>query len=457
MPRLASPRTRVPAGAVALAGEFAGVYPRDTPGGWRLIGTTGARLFDPDAASPALLAPGTRVRFRDAVAARAVAGSHEQETHRDRTSRRGSSCLRAISCLREPAGRAHPSRSWSPASWRPFRISAGQGRPRSASRARARSTAPRCGPPTACSATRGRRGDRGDDGRLPRRRAGGDLWFAVTGAWGPIALDGREVDPYEAHLWPAGAELHARLVRPRRARLPRGARRVRRVTPRSARARPTFSPGSGRRRCAPATGVGVRDDVAGADARRPPGAVGRAARRRAVLELAPGPAGGLVRAGSACRALRVGVDRDERRRPRGHAPGRSRARPRPPGGAPERGHGAGCAPGAAQRPADDPAGRRAGDGRLPRHRGGDGCLARPARAGSAGHRHPLPARPRRRASNAARGSPVRQRRPRPPHDPAREAPAGPLRARSAPRPRPRRRRRSRGPARAGCRGTGCAP
>ncbi|KRA25616.1 allophanate hydrolase [Microbacterium sp. Root61] len=68
VPRLAAPRTRVPAGAVAVAGEFTGAYPRETPGGWRLIGTTTARLFDPDAASPALLAPGTPVRFRESVA-----------------------------------------------------------------------------------------------------------------------------------------------------------------------------------------------------------------------------------------------------------------------------------------------------------------------------------------------------------------------------------------------------
>ncbi len=66
VPRLPSPRTRVPRGAVGLAGEFTGAYPRETPGGWRLIGTTAAPLFDPDAASPALLAPGTRVRFRPA-------------------------------------------------------------------------------------------------------------------------------------------------------------------------------------------------------------------------------------------------------------------------------------------------------------------------------------------------------------------------------------------------------
>ncbi|MFT4307250.1 MAG: carboxyltransferase domain-containing protein, partial [Microbacterium sp.] len=63
VPRLAVPRTRVPAGAVGLAAGFTGAYPRETPGGWRLIGTTAARLFDPGAAEPVLLTPGTRVRF----------------------------------------------------------------------------------------------------------------------------------------------------------------------------------------------------------------------------------------------------------------------------------------------------------------------------------------------------------------------------------------------------------
>lgn len=64
VPRRASPRTRVPAGSVGLAGEWSGVYPRDSPGGWQLIGRTGAVLFDPDRSPPALLSPGTRVHFR---------------------------------------------------------------------------------------------------------------------------------------------------------------------------------------------------------------------------------------------------------------------------------------------------------------------------------------------------------------------------------------------------------
>ena len=61
--RLDSPRTAVPAGAVGLAGEYSGVYPRSSPGGWRLIGTCSAPLFDPRRDPPALLAPGARVHF----------------------------------------------------------------------------------------------------------------------------------------------------------------------------------------------------------------------------------------------------------------------------------------------------------------------------------------------------------------------------------------------------------
>jgi KipI family sensor histidine kinase inhibitor len=66
VPRLATPRTRVPAGSVALAGPWCGVYPTASPGGWRIIGRTDAVLWDPDRPQPALLAPGTRVRFRAA-------------------------------------------------------------------------------------------------------------------------------------------------------------------------------------------------------------------------------------------------------------------------------------------------------------------------------------------------------------------------------------------------------
>lgn len=65
VPRRETPRTRVPAGAVALAGPYAGIYPRSSPGGWQLVGRTDAVLFDVDRDPPALLVPGARVRFRE--------------------------------------------------------------------------------------------------------------------------------------------------------------------------------------------------------------------------------------------------------------------------------------------------------------------------------------------------------------------------------------------------------
>ena len=61
--RHATPRAMVPAGAVGLAGRYCGIYPRPSPGGWQLIGTTQCALFDTDRDPPALLPPGTRVRF----------------------------------------------------------------------------------------------------------------------------------------------------------------------------------------------------------------------------------------------------------------------------------------------------------------------------------------------------------------------------------------------------------
>ena len=78
LPRRASPRARIPAGAVALAGRFCGVYPQSSPGGWQLIGTTSARMWDLSRDPPALLRPGMRVRFverRGAVHAAAAPAS----------------------------------------------------------------------------------------------------------------------------------------------------------------------------------------------------------------------------------------------------------------------------------------------------------------------------------------------------------------------------------------------
>ena len=63
VPRRRRPRVRVPAGSVAIGGPYSGVYPRDTPGGWQLLGRTSVSLFDPERSRPALLASGDLVRF----------------------------------------------------------------------------------------------------------------------------------------------------------------------------------------------------------------------------------------------------------------------------------------------------------------------------------------------------------------------------------------------------------
>jgi len=85
VPRRATPRTKVPAGSVAMAGAFAAVYPDATPGGWQLLGTTDARMWDLAREPPALLQPGMRVRFVDAatisVAVRAHPAGAETQNH----------------------------------------------------------------------------------------------------------------------------------------------------------------------------------------------------------------------------------------------------------------------------------------------------------------------------------------------------------------------------------------
>lgn len=65
VPRRDSPRTRVPTGAVGLAGEFSGIYPRESPGGWQLLGHTGLTMWDSRRERPSLLTPGATVRFTE--------------------------------------------------------------------------------------------------------------------------------------------------------------------------------------------------------------------------------------------------------------------------------------------------------------------------------------------------------------------------------------------------------
>lgn len=65
VPRRDTPRTRIPAGSVALAAGLSAVYPSDSPGGWQIVGSTDLTLFDPDRDPPSLLQPGTQVRFTE--------------------------------------------------------------------------------------------------------------------------------------------------------------------------------------------------------------------------------------------------------------------------------------------------------------------------------------------------------------------------------------------------------
>ncbi|UTT70486.1 urea amidolyase family protein [Arthrobacter sp. DNA4] len=77
VPRRRSPRTAVPAGAVALGGAYSAVYPRQSPGGWQLIGRTDAAMWDLGRESPALVRPGDTVRF-NAIRAQATVTHHQQ-------------------------------------------------------------------------------------------------------------------------------------------------------------------------------------------------------------------------------------------------------------------------------------------------------------------------------------------------------------------------------------------
>ena len=98
VPRRTSPRTSVPAGAVALGGAFSAVYPRQSPGGWQLIGRTAAVLWDLDRESPALVRPGDSVRYRAVREVISAAGSGNPAPRR----------------LPRPLSRTPPMGCWSP-------------------------------------------------------------------------------------------------------------------------------------------------------------------------------------------------------------------------------------------------------------------------------------------------------------------------------------------------------
>lgn len=235
VPRLDSPRTRVPAGSVGLAAGFTGAYPRETPGGWRLIGTTGATLFDASAASPALLAPGTRVRFRSVATAAGpppapggspvtygrsaphiVTGEPPTGLEPEGSPVTSGGSGRAIVTgeqMRDAEGAPLPGIEVI----EPGLLATLQdlGRPGVASVGVARSGALDRGSLRTANRLVGNPEDAaGVEVTMGgfRAVATDDVWFAVTGAWGPIRLRGadgatREVDPYEAHPWHAGEEL----------------------------------------------------------------------------------------------------------------------------------------------------------------------------------------------------------------------------------------------------------
>ncbi len=188
VPRLDSPRTRVPPGSVGIAGEFTGAYPRATPGGWRLIGQTDAPLFDPDAASPVLLAPGSRVRF---VAAGPT---------RDVVSVAGAS---PITHPEAPVAFTIITAGWQS-------TVQDRGRPGSASLGIAPSGALDRDALAVANRLVGNRPDAAAieiTGGGFRAVAERDLWIALTGARGPGHIGPAFLDAVTATLWPAGEEL----------------------------------------------------------------------------------------------------------------------------------------------------------------------------------------------------------------------------------------------------------
>jgi len=179
VPRRATPRTRIPAGSVALAGTFSGVYPQASPGGWQIIGTTPLAMWDIDREPPALLQPGFRVRFVD-VATNKIA------IDPDRSSAGGGKGLDSPMARPDPEGPA--LQVLSPGLQTLFQDlgrpgQAGQGVSASGAMDRA-----------ACRAANRLAGNAAGDACLEtvngglRLQSRGDTVVAVTGADGPLTL-----------------------------------------------------------------------------------------------------------------------------------------------------------------------------------------------------------------------------------------------------------------------------
>ncbi|WP_238702563.1 urea amidolyase family protein [Microbacterium caowuchunii] len=192
VPRLDVPRERVPEGSVGLAGGFTGAYPRATPGGWRLIGTTTAVLFDPAVApegsgrrGPVLLTPGTRVRMRPVparievpagkgAAPPAPGGIRNAGAAASAAGVGGLRIERAGAATVQDLGRGAVARL-------------GVARSGAVDRASLRLANRLVGNPEDAAAVEIALGGFA-------ARAGRDLWVAVAGAWGPMRVDGRLID-----------------------------------------------------------------------------------------------------------------------------------------------------------------------------------------------------------------------------------------------------------------------
>lgn len=177
VPRRDQPRARVPAGAVGLAGDYSGVYPRASPGGWQLIGRTDLPLWDPGRDPPALLRPGVTVRFVRADTIAVGTGAPQRES---------------------PPTIRTPSRAVEVLGLGPATLVQDLGRPGLAHLGVGRSGAADRG-----AHTLAQRLVANDEGAAGLEvllgglvlRAHGDLLVAVTGAPAPLSVDGRTVAP----------------------------------------------------------------------------------------------------------------------------------------------------------------------------------------------------------------------------------------------------------------------
>ncbi|MGS0686234.1 5-oxoprolinase subunit B/C family protein [Nakamurella sp. GG22] len=193
VPRRHESRTTVPAGAVALAGGYSAVYPAESPGGWQLIGTTDARLWDVDRDPPALIRPGTVVRFVDAGSGSDAA----DPTDSGEDDREGTSLDGATRSTDSGHGTASVAPFLEVLRTGPLSLFQDAGRPGNASIGVGTS-----GAADSSSYLSANRLVGNDDGAAVIEsvlgglavRAGGDVVVAVTGAQVPVTVDGEPAD-----------------------------------------------------------------------------------------------------------------------------------------------------------------------------------------------------------------------------------------------------------------------